>query len=176
MGGGRLPLLEGERPAFEVRAHIYTLAGSVFVLILTSGVAAFLAATVPDSDARPTLRLIIAGTAVALVLRWSIWPFLGWYSRSYLVTDRRVIVREGVFSRRGHDVPLSRLVSASYTRTVLQRMFGCGRLTLTTAGSGDLVVEDVPMVVEVQRVLAALTAAAIAVESPPGAFGPAATP
>ncbi|MGQ0630106.1 MAG: PH domain-containing protein [Sporichthyaceae bacterium] len=171
MGGARLPLLAGERPAFEVRAHVYTLAGSVFVLLLTSGVGAFLAATVPDSGARPTLRLIIAGTCAALVVRWSIWPFLGWYSRSYLVTDRRVIVREGVFSRRGHDIPLTRVVSASYTRTVLQRMFGCGRLTVSTAGSGDLVVDDVPMVVEVQRVLAALTAAAIAGQTPPAAPG-----
>lgn len=176
MGGGRLPLIEGERPAFELRGHIYTLAGAAFVLILTSGVAAFLAATVPDSDARVTLRLIIAGTALALVLRWSLWPFLGWFSRSYLVTDRRVIVREGVLSRRGHDVPLTRVVGASYTRTVLQRMFGCGRLTLATAGSGDLVIDDVPRVVEVQRVLTALTSAAIAAQAPPGAFGPVATP
>ncbi|MGQ0625083.1 MAG: PH domain-containing protein [Sporichthyaceae bacterium] len=175
-GGVRLPLIEGERVAFQVRAHIYTLGGSAFILILTAGVSAFLAATVPDSDARPTLRLVIVGTALALIVRWVLWPFLGWYSRTYLVTDRRVIVREGVFSRRGHDLPLTRVVGATCTRTVLQRMFGCGRLVVATAGSGDLVVEDVPMVVEVQRVLAALTAAAIAAAAPAGAWEPGANP
>lgn len=157
----RLPLLAGETLTFELRAHGYTLAAPALVLILVSGVASFIAATVPDADARTTLRAIIAATATAIALRWSVWPFLSWYGRSYVLTSHRLLLREGVFARRGHDIPLDRVVGASFTRTVLQRIFGCGRLTISTAGQhGEIVFEDAPKVAEVQHALAALAATA----------------
>ncbi len=167
-GRERIALLEGENRVFELRAHGYTLAWPAFLLVFTVGVGAFLAGTVPDSDARTTLRLIIAATAGAIVLRWSVWPFLSWYGHSYVLTDRRLIVREGVLARRGIDVPLVRVIGSSATRTVLQRMFRCGRLTISTAGQyGDVVLEDAPMVAEVQRVIAGTVSAAMpAVPSP----------
>lgn len=169
----RLPLLEGERLAFELRAHWYTLAAPAFVLILTSGVGSFLAATVPDSDARTTLRVIIAATATAIAARWSVWPFLTWYGNSYVLTDRRLLLREGVLARRGHDIALHRVAGASATRTLLQRMVGCGRLAVSTAGQhGEIVIEDAPMVTEVQRVLAAMVVAAHPPAPPPPGPGP----
>lgn len=162
-GRERIALLEGESRVFEVRAHAYTLVWPAFLLIFTVGIGAFLAGTVPDSDARTTLRLIIAATAGAIVLRWSVWPFLTWYGRSYVLTDRRLIVRDGVLSRRGLDIPLARVIGSSATRTVLQRIFRCGRLTISTAGQyGEVVIDDAPMVAEVQRVLGAAVTAGTA--------------
>lgn len=169
----RIPLLEGEVRAFELRAHASTLIAPAFLLVLTSGVAAFLAGTVPDTGAQTTLRSILAATAGAIVLRWSIWPFLAWYGTSWVLTNRRLILREGVLSRRGIDVPLARVIGSDFTRTLLQRMFGAGRLVVSTAGQhGELVLENAPMVVDVQRVIASAVAASaqprqVAVSTPP---------
>lgn len=168
-GRERIALLEGEHRVFELRAHAYTLVWPAFILVFTAGIGAFLAGTVPDSGARTTLRLIIAATAAAIMLRWSVWPFLTWYGRSYVLTDRRLIVRDGVMSRRGVDIPLARVIGSSTTRTVLQRMLRCGRLTISTSGQyGEVIVDDAPMVAEVQRAIAAAVTAA----TTPTAAGP----
>lgn len=155
----RIPLLEGEGLVFELREHWFTLVWPAVLLVATTGIAAFLAGTVPDSGARTTLRLIITATAAAIILRWSVWPFLSWYGQSWVLTTRRLIVRQGVLSRKGLDVPLARVIGTSATRTVLQRLFRSGRLTISTAGQhGDLVVHNTPMLADVQKVLAAAVA------------------
>lgn len=158
---GRVLLVEGERMALEVRRHWYRLVLPVLVLLVTTAGASYLAATLPDSDVRPTLRWIVAGTAAAVVLRWSVWPYLVWYADSYLLTTRRLIIREGVLARRGHDIPLGRIVEVSFSRTLPQRVLGCGRLVITTAGQrGTVVIDDVPLVEEVQGAIHGLVEAA----------------
>lgn len=155
----RIPLLEGEGLVFELREHWFTLIWPTFILIVTTGIGAFLAGTVPDNGARTTLRLIILGTSAAIILRWSIWPFLSWYGQSWVLTTRRLIVRHGVFSRKGLDVALTRVIGSSVSRTVLQRMFRSGRLTISTAGQhGELVIENTPMVTEVAKVVSSAVA------------------
>ncbi|WP_019875686.1 PH domain-containing protein [Sporichthya polymorpha] len=155
----RIPLLEGEDLVFELREHCFTLIWPAIILVVTTGISAFLAGTVPDTGAQTTLRLIIGATAGAIVLRWSVWPFLSWYAHSWVLTSRRLLVRHGVFSRRGLDVPLDRVIGSSASRTLLQRMFRSGRLTISTASpAGDLVIENTPMLAEVQKVVAAAVA------------------
>lgn len=150
----RIPLLDGEGLVFELREHWSALVWPSFILVVTTGIGSFLAGTVPDNGARTTLRLIIAGSCAAIILRWSVWPFLAWYGRSWVLTTRRLILREGVLSRKGIDVPLTRVIGNTATRTVLQRMFRSGRLTISTAGPhGDLVIENAPMVAAVSQVL-----------------------
>lgn len=152
-------MLEGEGLVFELREHWFTLVWPSFILVVTSGIGAFLAGTVPDSGARTTLRLIITATSAAITLRWSVWPFLSWYGHSWVLTTRRLIVRHGVLSRKGIDVPLARVIGSSFSRTLLQRMFRAGRLTISTAGQhGDLIIESTPMVAEVQKVVASAVA------------------
>jgi uncharacterized membrane protein YdbT with pleckstrin-like domain len=155
----RIPLLEGEGLVFELREHWSQLVWPAFILVVTTGIGTFLAGTVPDSGARTTLRLIIAATSGAIILRWSVWPFLSWYGRSWVLTTRRLIVREGVLSRKGLDIPLARVITSSFSRTLLQRMMRSGRLTIATAGQyGDLTIDNAPMVAEVQKVITAAVA------------------
>ncbi|HUR73036.1 MAG TPA: PH domain-containing protein [Sporichthya sp.] len=174
----RIPLLEGEGLVFELREHWFTLIWPAFILVVTTGIGAFLAGTVPDSGARSTLRLIITATAGAIILRWSVWPFLSWYGRSWVLTTRRLIVREGVLSRKGLDIPLARVITSSFGRTLLQRMLRCGRLTISTAGQyGELVLDNTPMVGEVQKVITAAVAnSSQATVRPPGLSSAAAHP
>jgi uncharacterized membrane protein YdbT with pleckstrin-like domain len=174
----RIPLLDGEGLVFEVREHWFTLVWPAVLLIVTTGIGAFLAGTVPDNGARTTLRLIIAGTSAAIILRWSVWPFLAWYGRSWVLTSRRLIVREGVLSRKGIDVPLARVIGNSVSRTLLQRMFRSGRLTISTAGQhGDLIVDNAPMVADVATVVSAAVAnSTLPAVRPPGLSSPKAHP
>ena len=44
-----------------------------------------------------------------------------WLTTRYVVTDRRVLMRSGVLSRNGRDVPLTRVNDVSFQRTLVER-------------------------------------------------------
>lgn len=167
MARSRLNLGEGEQLALRWRRHSYTLTGPVLVLLSCSGGGGFLLGTLPDSGQHHLLRGII-GAAIGLVgLRWAVWPFLTWYGTSWLLTSRRLIISQGVLAKHGTDVPLGRVTGVSSNRSLLQRLCGAGRLSVGFAGGyatelhpaagrpghGLLVLNDVPMLAEVQPLL-----------------------
>jgi uncharacterized membrane protein YdbT with pleckstrin-like domain len=70
------------------------------------------------------------------------------------MTTRRVVTRTGVLSRKGRDVPMTRINDVSFSHTVVERIFGSGTLVIESAGErGQIVLSDVPHVEVVQREL-----------------------
>jgi uncharacterized membrane protein YdbT with pleckstrin-like domain len=144
---------DGEEVVMAMRPHWKEMVWPAVVLILTSPVATYLAAIVPDGSAQKWLRLTIGVIAILVVLRWTVWPFLKWLTTSYVVTDRRIITRVGVIARLGRDMPISRINDVTFEHSgILERVLGCGTLIVESAGErGQLVLRDVPRVEEVQR-------------------------
>jgi uncharacterized membrane protein YdbT with pleckstrin-like domain len=144
---------EDENVEMAMRPHWKEMVWPAVILLVVSPVATFAAASLPDNDAQPWLRLAVAVVAVLVVLRWVVWPFLEWVTTSYVVTDRRLITRFGVIARTGRDMPLSRVNDVTFEHSsILERVLGCGTLVVESAGErGQLVLRDVPRVEEVQR-------------------------
>ena len=144
---------EGETIDMALRPHWKALVLPALVLLVITPAASFLAAAVPDGSSQPYTRLAIAIVAVVILVRWSVWPFLKWVTTSYAVTNRRIITRAGVIARHGRDMPLSRVNDVSFEHSgILERLLGCGTLTVESAGErGQLVLADVPHVEDVQR-------------------------
>ena len=144
---------DGEEVVMAMRPHWKEMVWPAVVLILTSPVATYLAAIVPDGSAQKWLRLAIGVIAILVVLRWTVWPFLKWLTTSYVITDRRIITRVGVVARLGRDMPISRINDVTFEHSgILERVLGCGTLIVESAGErGQLVLRDVPRVEEVQR-------------------------
>jgi uncharacterized membrane protein YdbT with pleckstrin-like domain len=144
---------EDEHVEMAMRPHWKEMVWPAVILLVVSPVASFAAASLPDNDAQPWLRLTVAAVAVLVVLRWVVWPFLEWVTTSYVVTDRRLITRFGVIARTGRDMPLSRVNDVTFEHSsILERVLGCGTLVVESAGErGQLVLRDVPRVEEVQR-------------------------
>jgi uncharacterized membrane protein YdbT with pleckstrin-like domain len=144
---------EDENVEMAMRPHWKEMVWPAVILLVVSPVATFAAASLPDNDAQPWLRLTVAAVAVLVVLRWVVWPFLEWVTTSYVVTDRRLITRFGVIARTGRDMPLSRVNDVTFEHSsILERVLGCGTLVVESAGErGQLVLRDVPRVEEVQR-------------------------
>lgn len=144
---------DGEQVVMAMRPHWKEMVWPAVVLIVTSPVATYLAAIVPDGSAQKWLRLTIGVIAILVVLRWTVWPFLRWLTTSYVVTDRRIITRVGVIARLGRDMPISRINDVTFEHSgILERVLGCGTLIVESAGErGQLVLRDVPRVEEVQR-------------------------
>ena len=69
-----------------------------------------------------------------------------------MVTNRRIVHREGVITRSGRDVPLNRVNDVSFQHGPIDRIFGAGTLTIESAGErGQVVLSDVPRVEKVQH-------------------------
>jgi uncharacterized membrane protein YdbT with pleckstrin-like domain len=107
----------------------------------------------PSGGAANVALVVIGAIAVALFLWLALWPFIVWRSTHYVFTDERVLLREGVFNRQQRDIPLTRVNDVSSNQTLLERMLGCGTLTVESAGErGQSVLTDIPKVVQVQKV------------------------
>ncbi|MGH8837588.1 MAG: PH domain-containing protein, partial [Actinomycetes bacterium] len=135
-----------------LRPHWKALVGPIFVLAVTTAGAGILAALLPDGDARRWLTLAIAVVWLIIVARWVLWRLAAWYSTTYVITNKRLILRTGVLSRSGHDVPLNRINDVAFAHSFWERLLGCGTLVVESAGErGQLTLHDIPRVEEVQR-------------------------
>jgi uncharacterized membrane protein YdbT with pleckstrin-like domain len=146
-------LADDEEVEMAMRPHWKEMVGPVLVLLLVSPAATYLATVVPDGSSQRWLRLAVVVIAALVVLRFAVWPFVRWLTTSYVVTDRRIITRVGVIARTGRDMPISRVNDVTFRHSgILERLLGCGTLTVESAGErGQLVLRDVPHVEEVQR-------------------------
>ncbi len=144
---------EGEHVVLAMRPHWKELVGPALMLLVVSPLASYAAAVLPDGSTQPWLRLAVGVVALGVVLRWAGWPFVKWLTTAFVVTDRRIITRVGVISRSGRDMPISRINDVTFQHEgLLERILGCGTLTVESAGeTGQLVMRDVPGVEEVQR-------------------------
>jgi uncharacterized membrane protein YdbT with pleckstrin-like domain len=107
----------------------------------------------PATTAANVLLVGLGAVAVIIFLWLALWPFVVWRSTHYVFTNERVLLREGVFNRQQRDIPLSRVNDVSSNQSLLDRMLGCGNLTVESAGErGQSVLADIPRVVQVQKV------------------------
>ncbi len=143
-------LNEGEQIVFDTRTHPKALILPFLALVVALAVAVFLDKAIDNS----TVSLIIWLLALALILWLSVWPFLNWLVAGYAVTNRRLITRSGVITRRGHDIPLTRVSDVAYEKDLIDRLLGCGTLVISDASThGQVPLHDIPRVEERQRVL-----------------------
>lgn len=157
MGRATRRFADGEQVAFLVRPHWRALLLPVFGLVGVAAVTGFLGgrmsiwlADQPDAALVAQIALVLVGVTVALFI--GIRPIARWMASSVTATDRRLIVRTGVFTRAGRDVPLVKINEVSFLQSFVDRMFGCGTLVVQSASeSGVLTIRRVPQIHDVHR-------------------------
>ncbi|MDQ1697223.1 MAG: hypothetical protein QOJ03_2576 [Frankiaceae bacterium] len=145
-------LAEDEEIVLDLHAHWKQLVVPVLLIPVIVGVASYVIFILPDNSARTVLRWVVGGVAALLLLRFSLWPYLKWQTTRYVLTNRRVVIRQGVFGRSGRDIPLTRVNDVSFQHNLFERLLRCGTLTIESAGEhGQVVLPEVPKVELVQR-------------------------
>jgi uncharacterized membrane protein YdbT with pleckstrin-like domain len=145
-------LAEDEDVVLDLHPHWKQLAVPLLLIPVVCGVASYVAFILPDDSARTALRWVIAVAAALILLRFSLWPYLKWQTTHYVLTTRRVVIRQGVFGRSGRDIPLTRVNDVSFRHSLFERVLRCGTLTIESAGEhGQVVLPEVPQVEAVQR-------------------------
>ena len=144
-------LTEGEHIVLRLHPHWKTVLRPILLLAVI--VAAVIVALVylPASADKAPVRLGIGVAAVVLALVFTLVPFLRWRTTTYELTNRRLRLRSGILTRSGRDFPLARISDVSFSHGLLDRILGCGRLVVESAGEhGQLVLTEIPRVVDVQ--------------------------
>ncbi len=150
-------LAEDEEVVRHLHPHWLTLARPVLVLLLVVGGSSFGAALVPAGPSQDTVRAVVFGAALLVLVRAVLRPVLRWRTTHVVLTTHRVLLREGIVSRRGRDMALSRITDVSYRQTLGQRLVRSGTLTIESAGDGGTtVLERVPDSDGVQQLLVQL--------------------
>jgi uncharacterized membrane protein YdbT with pleckstrin-like domain len=143
---------DGEQVIRSLRPHWRRVVIPIALLPIVIGLASYGWFALPSDSARRWLRYLILLVALIVLFWWTLRPLLFWLTTRYVVTDRRVLMRNGVLSRTGRDVPLTRINDVSFSRSPVERLFGSGTLTIESAGDrGQVVLVDVPQVEAVQR-------------------------
>jgi uncharacterized membrane protein YdbT with pleckstrin-like domain len=145
-------LADDEERILDLHPHWKRLIVPALLVPVVVGLASYLIFLVPSGTMRAPLRWAIVAVAVAVLLRFSLWPYVVWQTTRYVLTNRRVVIRTGVFGRSGRDIPLSRVNDVSFRHSLVDRVLKCGTLTIESAGEhGQVVLPEVPTVELVQR-------------------------
>lgn len=163
-------LTSDEQVVLHLHPHWKALVRPIlaFVIIIAALIAGWM--VLPGAGWSAIALLVLGAVALVLVAWLAVWPWLKWRTTHYVFTNERVIMREGVFSRNGRDIPLSHINDVSFRHNFFDRLLGCGTLTIESAGErGQVVLDEIPHVERVQTQLYELTEAAA--ESLAGAEG-----
>lgn len=133
----------GESVVFTTRTH----PKAIVVPVLIAAVLVVLA-IVGSVYIRSGYAVLAVWVIAVLLIAWFTgWPILAWLTSTYTVTDRRVLTRTGVVTRRGHDIPLNRISDVSYEKGIFDRILGCGTLMISDSSrEGRVALPDVPHV------------------------------
>ena len=143
-------LTDGESVVVDTRTHPKALIFPVLILLVTLAVAIFLDKKIGNH----VVSLIVWILAVVVIVWFTLRPFLDWLTSTYTITTKRLITREGVLARSGHDIPLMRISDVAYDMGIIDRMLGCGTLVISDASThGSVRLHDIPHVEDVQRKL-----------------------
>lgn len=148
-------LSDGETIEFEIRPHWRALV--VPGAILIGVVAGFVFLLTKWNDwfdegvVRDVGRWALIVVAAFVIIVWAVRPFLYWITTQYVFTSRRIIIRSGLISKTGKDMPLSKVNNVSFQISVAGRMLNYGTLEIDSASDESLVIHDVPNVEYIQR-------------------------
>jgi uncharacterized membrane protein YdbT with pleckstrin-like domain len=147
-------LTDDEQPVLLLHPHWKTLIRPTLVAVLVVAAALVAEVLIPSGSAAMAERGAVGIVAVLVLMVWLIVPVLRWRTTTYELTTRRLRTRLGIVTRRGRDIPLTRISDVSFEKGVLDRLLGAGRLVVESAGEhGQILLKDIPHVENVQATL-----------------------
>ena len=145
---------DDEQLVRRLHPHWKTLIRPILVAVIVVAIALVAEALIPSGSAAVAARGAVGVVAVLALMLWLAVPVLRWRTTAYELTTKRLRTRFGIVTRRGRDIPLTRITDVSFEQGPLDRLLGAGRLVVESAGEhGRIVLRDIPNVQYVQATL-----------------------
>lgn len=130
-------LMNGEQIIARKRQHWSVVApalvASAIVTVAALVGVALLPSTVGGHDIN-AVRAIVAVVVVILAVVSAGTRYLRWRCRTYLLTDRRVVLEAGILSRSVQSIALDRIQNTVIQRPLGDRVIGAGDIEIESAG------------------------------------------
>jgi uncharacterized membrane protein YdbT with pleckstrin-like domain len=146
-------LVDGEQVVMHKHPHWKLILVPIIVLLVVVALGSFVGSLVATQTWAPWAWLALVVVGVVLVVWLTVVPVIRWRTTHFVITTRRVLIREGVLARHGIDIPMSRINSVQFRHTLLERILGCGTLIIESASDEPLEFDDIPDVERVQSLL-----------------------
>jgi uncharacterized membrane protein YdbT with pleckstrin-like domain len=147
-------LNDNETVSVDLHPHWWFLAAPAIAIVaaIVAGVVT-LVATEVDSAWRTAAGW---ATIVAIVLSacWLLTRYGRWLTTHFVITNRRVIFRTGLLTKRGIEIPIDRVNTVYFHQSIWERVLGVGDLLIESGGeTGQQRFTDIRQPDRVQRVL-----------------------
>lgn len=146
-------LADGEEVRLHVHPHWKMLVLPVLVFLLTVAAGSYLAALIGTQSWAWIGWIALAVIGGVVIIWFTVVPVIRWRTTHFVVTTRRVLVREGVLHRQGLDIPLNRVSSVQFRHSLVERLLGCGTLVLESSSDEPVEFEDIPRVERVHAMI-----------------------
>ena len=147
-------LNDNETVSVDLHPHWWFLVGPILAIgaAIIAGIVTLVA-----TEAESTLRTVAGwATLVALAVSaiWLLGRYGHWLTTHFVVTNRRVIFRSGLLTKRGIEIPVDRVNTVHFHQSVWERVVGAGDLLIESGGeTGQQRFTDIRQPDRVQRVI-----------------------
>lgn len=129
-----------EELVIDLKAHWLFLTRAMTFLAL-SVVATFVAIGFKTASLSSTgYRLFLAIFLLAILafsLLWMIFKYIQWSVTHFILTTNRLVIKTGIITSHTQDISLDRLINIEVKRSLIQRIFGSGHLSIDTGVDGS---------------------------------------
>lgn len=102
--------------------------------------------------------VIISPFTLGITLLWAIYKALCLKTLEQGVTNKRVVFKEGIISRKTEEMKLSSIETVEIKQSILGRIFGFGSVHVTGRGISDVVFPNIDDPMAVKKAIDNLTA------------------
>ncbi len=125
-------LFPSEKFRGEWRRHWIHLTSEIVIVLLVTVVLGFLSGYLSrrgQSDALVAAVLIWVG-----VIGWALWKIVDWHYDRFILTNKRVMVVNGLITRNVAMMPLVRVTDMKYVQSPMGRVLNYGTFEIESAG------------------------------------------
>lgn len=157
MGYPEDALAPDEQLVLHTHPHWKMLFWPAVVFVVGTAAAGFGGGLIYRSVSAGTGRsaaLIAVAVAWVLLVVWRcVGQLIRWKTTHFIITNRRVLVREGVLTHTGRDIPMSRISSVQFRNGLWDRFMRTGTLIIDSSSQEPLEYDDIPDVEAVHSLL-----------------------
>lgn len=154
-------LTDDEEVALHLHPHWGSLTMPVLAILAALGLTVLGVFFMPRWYFQEALQYLVLALGVAAIGYYGVLPWLRWITTHYVVTTERLVIRHGIITRTGRDIPLVWLRDVTFTQTLTERLLRSGTLIIESAGErGQVILSNVPRVEDVHVTLYELAEAA----------------
>jgi membrane protein YdbS with pleckstrin-like domain len=137
-------LFPTERFRGEWRRHWIHLAEVVGYGVVATFVLGYISGYFAKHNMTEALAVLVIIWLAAM--GWVLWSIVEWYYDRFVLTNKRVMLVEGIVARKVAMMPLARVTDMKYTQTALGRVLGYGTFEIESAGQDQALrkVENLP--------------------------------